>query len=54
MDTVSQLSAWHPHAVRVAMISIWCLLQAYIKAGAGEKGLGPLSVGFIVDKTIDL
>jgi len=29
-------------------------LQAYIKAGAGEKGFGPLSVGFIVDKTIDV
>ncbi len=29
-------------------------LQAYIKAGAGEKGFGPLSIGFIVDKTIDV
>jgi len=33
---------------------MWCQLQAYIKAGAGEKGFGPLSVGFIVDKTIDV
>jgi len=30
------------------------LAKAYIKAGAGEKGFGPLSVGFIVDKSIDL
>ncbi|DBA69267.1 hypothetical protein WJX79_004479 [Trebouxia sp. C0005] len=30
------------------------LAKAYIKAGAGEKGFGPLSVGFIVDKTIDV
>lgn len=41
-------------------LSVGCLtnhcdwLQAYIKAGAGEKGFGPLSVGFIVDKTIDV
>ena len=30
------------------------LLQFYIKAGAGEKGFGPLSIGFIFDKTIDV
>lgn len=38
------------------VVTIPCLfeLQAYVKAGAGEKGFGPLSVGFIVDKTIDL
>ena len=32
----------------------FCLLQAYIKAPAGQQGFGPLSVGFIVDKTIDV
>ena len=30
------------------------VLQAYIKAPAGQNGFGPLSVGFIVDKTIDV
>lgn len=31
-----------------------CVLQAYIKAPAGQNGFGPLSVGFIMDKTIDV
>ncbi|KAL3155581.1 hypothetical protein ABBQ38_010838 [Trebouxia sp. C0009 RCD-2024] len=30
------------------------LAKAYIKANAGQQGFGPLSVGFIVDKTIDV
>lgn len=35
-------------------LTIHSVLQAYIKAPAGQNGFGPLSVGFIVDKTIDV
>lgn len=30
------------------------LAKFYVKAGAGEKGFGPLSIGLIFDKTIDV
>lgn len=41
------------HSVLASRLNVvW--LQAYIKTGAGDKGFGPLSVGFIVDKTIDV
>ena len=38
------------------MVDLWffCCAQTYVKGPLGQNGVGPISAGFILDKSIEL